>query len=123
MATGAVHLRANMPFGVHVTTQSITHLSFRYARNRNRSQAICSCEGNPGEIRDNDRFLHSTRLEYHRTYLPLEAPRPTSNTESKLSYRGTRWGGILRVFPRLSTRKFVPCWPLWNLLSWTGLEI
>ena len=30
MATGAIHLRATMPFGVHVTTQSITHLTFRY---------------------------------------------------------------------------------------------
>ena len=30
MATGAVHLRATMPFGVHVSPQSITHLTFRY---------------------------------------------------------------------------------------------
>src|SRR5688500_18930709 len=42
MATGAVHLRATMAFGAHVTIQSITHLSFHY-ENRNRSQSTCYC--------------------------------------------------------------------------------
>ena len=38
-------------------------------------------------------------------------------TAELLGHAGVRYCG---AFPRVSTRKFVPCQPLWNLLSWTG---